>query len=142
MVNIPEKINCASTRGLFYATDFLAFSRSIHSSFHTILQIMNSQFALIKRATLFYQTIACFSHVSEKTSGVYNFKNETSYYAFLKKLFSKRYTLQPVYPFLILSCLCPWPWKVINWLRIWMITVWKLIRYFFLLCILKPLRNG
>jgi GT2 family glycosyltransferase len=141
VTNDPAKINCASTRGLFlYASDFLRLG-----GFHPIiLPHYTSDYEFTIRAHRCGYSLKpdekLVLHVSEKTSGIYNFNNETSYLTFLKHLFSKKYTLQPIYLTNFIALACPWPWKLKNWLHVWLSTGWKIVRFFFIINLWKPMK--
>lgn len=135
----PAKINCASTRGLFlYASDLLALG----GFYPTLLPHYASDYEFTIRACRQGYTLLPDSHlilhISEKTSGIYNFKEETSYLTFLGHMFSKRYTLQPIYLTNFIALACPWPWKISNWLHVWLSTGWKIVRFFFIISFWKP----
>ncbi len=129
-----NKINCASTRGLFMrVTDFL----TLGGFYPKLLPHYTSDYEFTNRAyRQGYKLIvepSLVLHFSEKTSGIYNFNDETSYFSFLRKLFSKKYTLQPFYMSAFVALSCPWRWKLKNWLLIWLSTGWKIVRYFFII---------
>lgn len=134
VVQEPERINCTSTRGLFMrADDFVALG----GFYPKLLPHYTSDYEFTMRALRRGYKIHVESELvlsfSEKTSGIYNFYAETSYIVFLRKLFSKKYTLQPFYLTMYVALACPWKWKFLNWLRIWGSTFWKLVKYFFII---------
>jgi GT2 family glycosyltransferase len=142
VTNDPAKINCASTRGLFlYVSDFLRLG----GFYPTLLPHYTSDYEFTIRAHRRGYSLKpsdkLILHVSEKTSGIYNFKDETSYIAFLKHLFSKRYTLQPIYLTNYIALACPWRWKIKNWLHVWLSTGWKIVRFFFIINFWKPIKR-
>jgi GT2 family glycosyltransferase len=137
-----EKINCASTRGLFlYVSDFM----EIGGFYPKLLPHYMSDYEFTTRAYRKGFTLLPYERLQlctdEKASGIYNFNAVQSYSEFLKKLFSKKYTLQPIYNSNFVALACPWPWKLTNWIHIWSSTLWKIVRYFFILVFFRPLRK-
>ncbi len=134
----PQKIDCASTRGLFlFARDFVALG-----GFHPVLlPHYASDYEFTIRAhkrgyrLLVDERLRLVSN--EKATGVSHFREEQSYANFLKTMFSKKYNLNPFYLSSFVAFACPWKWKWLNWARIWSSTLWKIIRYFFKLVLLK-----
>ena len=134
----PDKINCASTRGLFlYVSDFL----NIGGFYPHLLPHYASDYEFTVRAYNKGYTLMVDErlklYANESATGIYNFKNEKNYSDFLKHLFSKKYTLHPVYYSHFIMLACPWPWKIFHVLIIWSSSLWKIIKYFFLLVFLK-----
>lgn len=134
LVTDPEKINCASTRGLFmHALDFL----DLGGFYPKLLPHYTSDYEFTIRAHRrgyhFHVEPNLVLHVHEYTSGIFHFNNETSYISFLKKLFSKKYTLQPIYLSVFIILACPLRWKVKNLFIVWASTLWKIIRFFFII---------
>ena len=139
----PIKINCASTRGLFfYVSDFM----EIGGFYPKLLPHYTSDYEFTMRAyrkgftLLPDERLILFT--DETASGIYNFKKEISYRGFLKNMFSKKYTLNPIYNSYFVALACPWPWKLSNWLLIWSSTAWKIVRYFFILVIFNKWRKA
>jgi GT2 family glycosyltransferase len=142
VTNDPAQINCASTRGLFmHASDFI----NLGGFYPTLLPHYTSDYEFTIRARrrgyILKPEEKLILHLSEKTSGIYNFKDETSYITFLKHLFSKRYTLQPIYLTNYIALACPWRWKIKNWLHVWLSTGWKVVRFFFIITFWKPIQR-
>lgn len=134
----PDKINCASTRGLFlYVSDFL----NIGGFYPHLLPHYASDYEFTVRAHNKGYALVVDEHLklyaNESATGISNFRNEKSYGDFLKHLFSKKYTLHPVYYSNFIMLACPWPWKIFHLLILWSSSLWKIIKYFFLLVILK-----
>jgi GT2 family glycosyltransferase len=134
----PDKINCASTRGLFlYVSDFLTiggfYPRLLPhyaSDYEFTIRAYNKGYTLIPHENLKL-------YANESATGIFNFRNEKTYGGFLRHLFSKKYTLHPVYYSNFILLACPWPWKIIHVLILWSSSVWKIVKYFFLLAILR-----
>jgi len=134
----PDKINCASTRGLFlYVSDFLAiggFSPRLlphyASDYEFTVRAHRKGYALIADERLKL-------YANESATGIMNFKNEKTYGDFLKHLFSKKYALHPVYYSHFILLACPWPWKIFHVLILWASSLWKIIKYFFILVLFK-----
>jgi len=138
----PEKINCASTRGLFlYLSDFMQIG-----GFHPrLLPHYSSDYEFTIRAhnkgyRLFVDERLKL-YVNEHATGISHFRNERSYREFMRKMFSKKYNLNPFYLSNFVALACPWQWKFLNLLRIWSSTFWKIVKYFFLLAVFKRNRN-
>jgi GT2 family glycosyltransferase len=135
----PSRINCASTRGLFlYASDFL----KIGGFYPRLLPHYASDYEFTIRAHKKGYTLLVDErlklYANESATGISTFKNEKTYSAFLKHLFSKKYTLHPLYYTNFILLACPWPWKLFHVLIFWASTLWKIIKYFF---ILMPFKN-
>jgi GT2 family glycosyltransferase len=134
----PGRINCASTRGLFlYVSDFMRIG-----GFHPrLLPHYSSDYEFTIRAVRKGYTLLVDERlklsVNERTTGISHFRDERSYAEFIKKMFSKKYNLNPFYLSNFVALACPWPWKVLNWARVWSSTAWKIVRYFFLLILFK-----
>jgi len=134
----PDKINCASTRGLFmYVSDFLNiggfYPRLLPhyaSDYEFTVRAYNKGYALITDENLKL-------YANESATGIVHFNNEKTYGGFLRHLFSKKYTLHPVYYSHFILLACPWPWKIFHLLIFWSSTLWKIVKYFFLLVLFK-----
>ena len=134
----PDKINCASTRGLFlYVSDFLNIGGfyphllpHYASDYEFTARAHNKGYALVvdERLKLY---------ADESATGISNFKNEKTYSDFLKHLFSKKYTLHPIYYLNFILLACPWPWKIFHILIFGSSCLWKIIKYFFLIVVLR-----
>jgi glycosyltransferase involved in cell wall biosynthesis len=138
----PAKVNCASTRGLFlFVSDFM----EIGGFYPKLLPHYTSDYEFTTRAYRKGFTLLPDERLQllsdEKASGIYNFKDVQTYSEFLKKLFSKKYTLQPVYNTNFVALASPWPWKLTNWIHIWSSSLWKIVRYFFILVVFRPFRK-
>jgi Predicted glycosyltransferases len=138
LVTNPEKVNCTSTRGLFFfASDFMDIG-GFHpyllphyaSDYEFTIRAHNKGYKLLVDDQLKLYT-------NEKTTGIQNFKDVKTYSEFISNLFSKKYTLHPVYLSNFVALACPWQWKIVNWLRIWCSTIWKIVRYFILLVVVR-----
>jgi len=134
----PDHINCASTRGLFlYVSDFL----NIGGFFPRLLPHYASDYEFTVRAHTKGYSLIVDEHLNlyanESATGIIHFKNEKTYSDFLKHLFSKKYMLHPIYYSNFIMLACPWPWKIFHLLIFWSSSLWKIIKYFFLLVLLK-----
>jgi len=134
----PGKINCASTRGLFvFVSDFVRIG-----GFHPVLlPHYSSDYEFTIRAVRKGYRLLVDERlrltVNERATGISHFRDERSYTEFLRKMFSKKYNLNPFYLSSFIAFACPWRWKLLNWARVWGSTVWKLVKYFFLLVLFK-----
>ncbi|MGD0036247.1 MAG: glycosyltransferase [Bacteroidota bacterium] len=139
----PNQVNCASTRGLFlFATDFILLGGfyphlipHYASDYEFTVRAYRKGFRLQAHDTLVL-------YLDERSTGFQNLKQENSYRSFLKRLFSKKYMMQPVYHSFFFILACPWPWKITNVVILWLSTVWKIVKYFFLLIIFKGIRKN
>ena len=134
----PDKINCASTRGLFlYVSDFL----NIGGFYPHLLPHYASDYEFTVRAHNKGYALVADEHLklyaNESATGISNFKNEKTYVGFLKHLFSKKYTLHPAYYSNFILLACPWPWKIFHILIFGSSCLWKIIKYFFLIVVLR-----
>ncbi len=133
-----KQINCASTRGLFlFAIDFV----SLRGFYPHLIPHYASDYEFTVRAfrkgfRLKVDESLVLS-IDERATGFQNFQDETSYFSFLKRLFSKKYMMHPVYHSFFFILACPWPWKITNVIILWLSTVWKMVKYFFLLVVFK-----
>ncbi len=134
----PLKINCASTRGLFmYVSDFMNIG-----GFHPrLLPHYSSDYEFTIRAVRKGYRLVVDEQlrltVNERATGISHFRDERSYAEFLRKMFSKKYNLNPFYLSSFIAFACPWQWKLLNWARVWGSTVWKIVRYFVLLVLFR-----
>jgi GT2 family glycosyltransferase len=134
----PDKINCASTRGLFLSvSDFL----NIGGFYPHLLPHYASDYEFTVRAhkkgyvLLVDERLKLYAN--ESATGIFNFKNEKSFSVFINHLFSKKYTLHPLYYSNFILLACPWPWKPFHVLVLWASSFWKIIKYFFILVLFK-----
>jgi GT2 family glycosyltransferase len=134
----PDRINCASTRGLFLSvSDFMAlggfYPRLLPhyaSDYEFTVRAYHKGYSLLVDDRLKL-------YANESATGIHNFKNERTYRGFLKHLFSKKYSLHPLYYSHFIMLACPWPWKIIHVLIIWSSSLWKIVKYFFVLVLFK-----
>jgi GT2 family glycosyltransferase len=134
----PAKINCSSTRGLFLnISDFL----KIGGFYPHLLPHYASDYEFTVRAYNKGYSLIVDEHLNlyanESATGIRIFNNEKTYGDFLRHMFSKKYTLHPVYYSNFIVLACPWPWKFYHLLILWSSSLWKIIKYFFLLALLK-----
>jgi GT2 family glycosyltransferase len=134
----PDKINCASTRGLFlYVSDFL----NIGGFYPHILPHYASDYEFTVRAYNKGYALVADEHLklyaNESATGISSFKNEKTYGDFLRHLFSKKYMLHPIYYSNFILLACPWPWKIFHLLILWSSSLWKIVKYFFILVFSK-----
>jgi GT2 family glycosyltransferase len=138
LVTEQIKINCASTRGLFlYASDFLSLGGFYPGMLPHYMSDYEFTVRAYRRGYILEADERLRIFVDEKTTGKHDFELTMSYLDFIKRLFSKKYMMQPFYMTTFAALACPWPWKITNWMLIWSSTFWKLVRYFFLLVVFK-----
>lgn len=117
--NSLEEINCLSTRGLFMTVDSFMKTRGFKP---TLLPHYGSDYEFTIRAKRKGLRLASDKTVkilmNEETTGIHQLK-EKSLRKYLKKIFSKRATGNPVYfsSFILLSC--PAPLIPYNLFRVW-----------------------
>ncbi len=131
-------INCASTRGLFlWAFDFIDlggfYPRLLPhygSDYEFTIRAHNKGYRLLvdERLKLW---------VDENATGIRSLRNMESYSVFIRSMFSKKSTLNPIYLTTFVMLACPWQWKILNWARIWLSTIWKIAKNFFTLVVLR-----
>lgn len=133
----PGKANCASTRGLFLRMlDFF----EIGGFYPRLLPHYGSDYEFTIRAhrkgfnLIVDQRLRLYSN--EQTTGYHDFESKDTYARYMKRLFSKKSTQNPWYLTNFIALACPWPWKPLNWTRIWLSTVWKIAKNFVLLALI------
>lgn len=115
----PEQINCLSTRGLFLrVSDFFeiggfypALLPHYLSDYEFTIRAQRKGMKLITDPLLRLW-------LDEDATGYHQFEDKP-FVNFLKKYFSKKSTANPLVWTAFIALACPWPWKFINWLRIW-----------------------
>jgi GT2 family glycosyltransferase len=136
----PEKVNCFSTRGLFLrARDFFEiggfYPRILPhylSDYEFTIRAKRMGFALVTNAELKLL-------LDESATGYHKFTPEY-FLNFIAKYFSKKSAANPFDWTVFIALACPWPWKLINWLRVWVgATYW--ISKSILRSIKPPFRN-
>ncbi len=138
LVKEQDKVNCASTRGLFlYAKDFLKLGGFYPRILPHYLSDYEFTIRAFNKGYTLYLDERVQIRVDEKSTGLDKFSREMTYRAFLRRLFSKKYMMQPFYMTTFVALACPWPWKITNWFLIWSSTIWKMVKYFFLLVVFK-----
>jgi GT2 family glycosyltransferase len=122
-----EQINCLSTRGLFLrVSDFL----KIGGFFPRMLPHYLSDYEFTIRAHRKGMTLITDPSlkvwVDEHATGYHQFEGEPLK-SLVEKYFSKKSTANPIAwsAFVILAC--PWPWKIINLLKVWTYAFYNLI---------------
>lgn len=127
--NNLDKINCLSTRGLFLRyEDFIASG----GFYPWLLPHYTSDYEFTMRA--FRKGFKPLVHpklklwVDELSTGNRDFKDfkEESFWKALRRYFSKKSALNPVYLIIFVALCCPWQWKVLNWVRICKRAFWQM----------------
>lgn len=132
-----ERVNCASTRGLFLRmADFF----EIGGFYPRLLPHYGSDYEFTIRAHRKGFTLIVDQrlrlYANEQTTGYHDFSSKDTYARYVKRLFSKKSTQNPWYLTSFVALACPWPWKPLNWTRIWLSTAWKLVRNLVLLVLI------
>lgn len=129
-VSNPEKINCLSTRGLFLrVSDFFR----IGGFYPVLLPHYASDYEFTIRAMRKGMKLVTDNSLKlfldEGTTGFHYFSEFTGI-EFIKKLFSKKSTGNPVYWTIFIALACPWKFKMLNWLRIWKNSIKKILKHY------------
>lgn len=114
-----DRINCLSTRGLFLrASDF----KDIGGFYPRILPHYLSDYEFTIRAYRkgFSLRVEPFLEilVNEETTGYHSFQVR-SFGDFIKKFFSKKSAMNPLYWTSFVLLACPWRWKILCLYRVW-----------------------
>ncbi|MBI3582505.1 MAG: glycosyltransferase family 2 protein [Nitrospinae bacterium] len=124
----PDDINCLSTRGLFLRVGDLLRLRGFHS---ILLPHYASDYEFTMRACRNGLKLMTDSSLKlwldENETGYHQF-DEESFIVFLKKYFSKKSAANPIIWTNFIALSCPWPWKFLNWFRIWRNSAYTLLR--------------
>ncbi len=116
---IPEEVNCLSTRGLFLrAGDFL----DIGGFYPAVLPHYLSDYEFTIRAHhKGYRLMtdpALTLKVDELTTGFHAWHRAASRGEFFRDYFSRRSSSNPFSWFVFVALACPWPWKPLNLLKV------------------------
>jgi GT2 family glycosyltransferase len=115
----PEQINCLSTRGLLCTWE--TFTK-VGGFKPRLLPHYTSDYEFTIRALR--KGIKLETHPSwklysnELTTGNHHIKSGFSLTS-IKDLFSTKFSLNPVFLSVFIALSCPWPWKLVNWIRVW-----------------------
>lgn len=129
IASAPEKINCLSTRGLFLKwKDFI----KIGGFYPIILPHYGSDYEFTLRAHR--KGYGCLTSAGVTLSPNLDKTGRTeidysSYFLFLKSLFSRRTTVNPVYKVIFVCLVCPLKWIPGNILSIFIFTLVINIKY-------------
>lgn len=124
----PEEVNCLSTRGLFLAWgDFL----NLGGFYPRLLPHYLSDYEFTIRAHRRGLTLEVANNlkmlVDEGTTGFHQIEGH-SFLEYCRKYFSKKSDSNPFAWTMFIALACPWPWKPVNWLRVWYGTTKKIVR--------------
>jgi GT2 family glycosyltransferase len=123
-----QEVNCLSTRGLFLAVgDFLALG-----GFHPRwLPHYLSDYEFTIRAGRRGMALRVADElrvlVDEQTTGYHQF-DAVPFREFCQNYFSRKSDANPFAWTLFIALACPWPWKLLSWMRVWYGTAVKLIQ--------------
>ncbi len=117
--NIGEKINCATTRGLFFTFGTFLKIGGFHpvllphylSDFEFTIRAFNRGIKILADEKLRLQIDLC-------TTGYYNSIDNEGIAVFFKKFFSKKYPDNPIYKVIFIFMVCSFPWNLINTFRV------------------------
>jgi GT2 family glycosyltransferase len=115
----PEDINCLCTMGLFLRVHTFL---TIGGFYPRLLPHFLSDYEFTMRAHR--MGFSLITHPSlklslrEETTWNREIQND-SFFRFMKMLFSKRSAYNPLAWTAFIALACPFPWKPINWLRVW-----------------------
>jgi len=114
-----DKVNCLSTRGLFLKVEDLMDIGGFHpvllphylSDYEFTIRAHHKGYQLRVDSSLKLM-------VDESTTGFHILDRRVGLVGFLKDYFSKRSSSNPVYWFSFVALACPWPLKLLNFLRV------------------------
>jgi len=122
-----EQINCLSTRGLFLrVSDFLEIGGFFPRLLPHYLSDYEFTIRAHRRGMRLMTDPSLKIWVDERSTGYHQFTGEPLG-SLLKKYFSKKSAANPAAwsAFVILAC--PWPWKIINLLKVWVYAVYNIL---------------
>lgn len=124
----PEKINCLSTRGLLLKQSYID---RIGGFYPHLLPHYLSDYEFTIRAFKKEFNLKTFSSLvlyqNQETTGLYRNIDFTQFN--LKKLFSKKSTINPLYLSMFVILICPKVWIPMNITRIWVRTIKLLLKW-------------
>jgi GT2 family glycosyltransferase len=130
----PDKINCLSTRGLFLrVSDFFNTGGFFPKLLPHYLSDYEFTIRAQRRGLRLYSDPALIVLLDSATTGYHEIKN-VPFIDFVKKYFSRKSTNNPFAWTMFIALACPWPWKLVHLLRLWMAIPYTLISF--------PLKSG
>jgi GT2 family glycosyltransferase len=123
-----DKINCATTRGLFFTVNTFLKAGGFYplmlphylSDFEFTLRAHRLGIALKQEDQLKL-------YIDNGTTGYYNSIDNEGIAVFLKKFFSKKYPDNPIYKVIFIFMVCSFPWNLINTFRV----LWTAFKHIF-----------
>ena len=126
----PEQINCLSTRGLFLRVGDLL---EIGGFYPRLLPHYLSDYEFTIRAHR--KGMKLMTHpllklwVDEEATGYHKLYSE-SLFVSVRRVFSKKSAFNPIIWTSFIALSCPWKWKILSLLRVWIGRVWKVLHLF------------
>lgn len=124
----PEQINCLSTRGLFLRAEDLF---EIGGFYPRLLPHYLSDYEFTIRAHRKGMKLMTDPSlklwVDEEATGHHKLYSG-SLFVFFRRVFSKKSAFNPIIWTSFIALSCPWKWKILNLLRVWIGRVWKALR--------------
>ena len=123
-----EQINCLSTRGLILsARCFLGLGGFYPKLLPHYLSDYEFTLRAHRRGLNLWVHDDLKLWVDEGTTGFHEFESE-SLGSFWRKYFAKKSDANPLAWTVFIGLACPWPWKLVGWLRVWYGTTVKVFR--------------
>jgi len=130
----PDEINCLSTRGLFLrVSDFFKTGGFYPRLLPHYLSDYEFTIRAQRRGLKLYSDPTLLVLLDMGTTGYHEINNEP-FADFVKKFFSIKSASNPFAWTVFIAMACPWPWKIVHILRLWIAAACTLISY--------PLRSG
>jgi GT2 family glycosyltransferase len=122
-----QEVNCLSTRGLFLTVgDFLGLGGFYPRLLPHYLSDYEFTIRAGRRGMNLHVADDLRLLVDEQTTGFHKFA-EMSFREFCKNYFSRKSDASPLAWSMFIALACPWPWKLLSWLRIWYGSAVKLL---------------
>lgn len=123
-----DKINCATTRGIFFTVK--TFFRA--GGFYPLLlphYLSDFEFTIRahRRGIELKQADKLKIYIDNGTTGYYNSIDNEGFITFIKKFFSKKYPDNPVYKVIFIFMVCQFPWNFVNAVRV----LWTAFKHIF-----------
>ncbi len=126
----PADVNCLSTRGLFLrAADFFKIGGFYPRLIPHYLSDYEFTIRAHRKGMKLMTDPSLKVWLDEGATGYNKIENET-FSGFMKKFFSKKSMSNPLAWSFFLLLACPWPWKMVHVIKIWIYTFYVTGMYF------------
>jgi GT2 family glycosyltransferase len=116
---VPENINCLSTRGLFLSVgDFYRIGGFYPRLLPHYLSDYEFTIRAIRKGMKPLVDAELKLWLDQNSTG-HRQVSYASFSDFFKTYYSNRSVFNPFRWTIFIALACPWPWKIVNWLRIW-----------------------